>query len=42
MDVWYAKRNVQTIVCGMAWFDLAQNMDRWRALVAAVLDISVS
>ena len=26
----------------MAWFDLAQNRDRWRALVAVVLNMTVS
>jgi len=34
--------NVQKILCGMAWFDLAQNRDRWRALVAVVLNMTVS
>jgi len=34
--------NVQKVVCGMPWFDLAQYRDRWRALVAAVLNISES
>jgi hypothetical protein len=34
--------NVQKLVCGMAWFDLVQDRDRWRALVATVLNISFS
>jgi hypothetical protein len=34
--------NVQKIVRGMAWFDLAQDRDRWRALLAVLMNISVS
>jgi len=34
--------NVQKIVCERASFDLAQDRDGWRALVAVVMNISVS
>jgi hypothetical protein len=34
--------NVKNIVFGMAWFDLVQNRDRWRALVAVVLNMTFS
>jgi hypothetical protein len=34
--------NVKKIFRGMAWFDLTQDRDRWRALVGAVLNIQVS
>ena len=34
--------NVQETVCGVAWFDVSQDRDRWRALVATILNILVS
>jgi hypothetical protein len=33
---------VQQIICGVAWFDVAQDRNMWCALVDAVLQISVS
>ena len=34
--------NVQVVGCGgMDWIDLAQNRDRWRALVNAVMNFEV-
>jgi hypothetical protein len=36
------KMNTQEVGCeGMDWTDLAQDMDRWRALVEAVVNLRV-
>ena len=33
------KIDIQEVVCGsMDWIELAQNRERWRALVSAVMD----
>jgi hypothetical protein len=37
------KMNIQDVGCdGMDWVDVAQNRDRWRALVNAVMNLRVS
>jgi len=36
------KMDLQDVECeGMDWFDVAQDRDRWRALVNAVMDLRV-
>ena len=36
------KKDLQGVGCGgMDWIDLAHDMDRWRALVIAVMNIRV-
>jgi hypothetical protein len=36
------KINLQEVGCGgIDWVDLAQNMDRWRAVVNAVMNLPV-
>jgi hypothetical protein len=36
------KMDIQTVGCGaMEWVDLAQDMDRWRILVNAVINLWV-
>jgi hypothetical protein len=36
------KREIQEVGCwGMNWIDLAQDRDRWRALVNAVMNLPV-
>ena len=37
------ENNIQEVGCeGMDWIDLAQDRDRWRALVTAVMNLRVS
>ena len=39
----YIKMDVQEMGCGgMDWIDLAQDTDRWRALMNAVMNLRVS
>jgi hypothetical protein len=33
------KRGLQEMVGGMEWIDLAQDRDRWRALVDAIMNL---
>jgi hypothetical protein len=35
------KMNLQEVGWGMDWFELAQDRDRWRALVTAVMNLWV-
>jgi transposase len=36
------KIDLREIRCDMAWIDLAQDMDQWRALVNTVINLRVS
>jgi len=36
------KMNIQEVCCGcMGWIELAQDRDRWRALVTAVMNLRI-
>jgi hypothetical protein len=35
------KMNLQEVGWGMDWIELAQNRDRWRAVVNAVMNLGV-
>jgi hypothetical protein len=37
----YIKMDLQDVLCGMDWIELAQDGDRWRTLVNAVMILRV-